>query len=87
MIDQWANGGLEISLFGYPCLRYHLADGSIMNSQIIGNLFHGISMTQVSSIDAHISLCLRPLSHEYPIQIRPTYTPLPAGNLEVTGKE
>jgi hypothetical protein len=48
--------GLEISLFAFPCLRYHLADTSIMNSQMIRNLFQSISMTHVSSINGYISL-------------------------------
>jgi hypothetical protein len=51
--------GLEILLFAYRCLRYHLTDGSIMNSQIVRNLFQSVSMTHVSSMDAYISLCLR----------------------------
>jgi len=73
--------GLEISLFAYRCLPYHLADGSIMNSQIIRNLFQSISMTHVSSIDAYISLCLRLLSPEYLIETRPAYIPLRTRNL------
>ena len=36
--------GLEISFFAYRGLRYHLADGSIMNFQIIRNLFQSIFM-------------------------------------------
>ena len=35
--------GLEISFFAYRSLPYHLADGSIMNSQIIRILFQSIS--------------------------------------------
>jgi len=73
--------GLEISLLAYRCLSYHLADGSINNSQINVNLFQGIPMTLVNSIDADISLSLRLLSTEYPIETQPAYMSLGTRNL------
>jgi hypothetical protein len=70
---------VEISLFAHRCLRYPLADASIMNSQIIRNLFQSISMTPGSSMDVYISLGPRPLSAEYLIETRPAYIPLRGG--------
>ena len=39
MTENVIGSSLGISLFAYRCLRYHLADGSIMNPQIIRKLF------------------------------------------------
>lgn len=49
----------------YRCLRGPLADGSIMNWQIIRNLFQTISMIPDGSMDVYISLGLCRLAAEY----------------------
>ena len=63
--------GLEISLSVYCCPRYHLADGRIVNLQIVRNLLQGIPVTRMSSMDPYVALGLSLLSTEYFIKARP----------------
>ena len=61
---------LQISFLAHCCLRHQLAEGSIMNSQKIRNLFQSIFLTWVGGKGVHASLYLRRLSADYSTETR-----------------
>ena len=61
---------LQISFLAHCCLRHQLAEGSIMNSQKIRNLFQSIFLTWVTSMGLYASRCPRCLSAGYSTETR-----------------